>query len=477
MPSLGKKRMLGVGTREKLWCVCEKERERARERETLKGNLEIPSAYAVRLARDPFPSTPSFLLSPFSFSFAPSVTSFCFFCHSAYTRVSLFYSDQQPPVSPHRTRETKLARTLTSFDGVWAVEALKGFPSEDAARQLLERVAASVSAVMKQKRWKLVKLEEMYPDQQNLLGLNTNGGERIQLRLRHANDRASFFSFDTVKSTMVHELAHNIRGPHDDLFYKAQADLWRLMESTGHGRDAAAPNATKEVGVWVSGGAGSWAGPTDGGHRMGGCAPAKKFRTAESERDERVAAALRRFANAARSGPPQRLGGGEEAGVLSASDLQARVANAAAMRAARALQDASVCGSGGEGGGATESSEVVASASGGAGASTVANASSGVSAGEGAGMGASSGVGAQFGARADIDRAAGGSRAPPPSDSIIVINDDDDGDGDGDIIYIGGDNGGPSIPRHRACTACTYAGAPVVMDDILLCEVCLTPHF
>ena len=45
------------------------------------------------------------------------------------------------------------------------------------------------------------------------------------MRLRRPRDEASFYDYDFVLGTMLHELAHNIRGPHDAAFYKLLDEL------------------------------------------------------------------------------------------------------------------------------------------------------------------------------------------------------------------------------------------------------------
>jgi hypothetical protein len=55
-------------------------------------------------------------------------------------------------------------------------------------------------------------------------GLNVNGGQgktseiRIRLRPHHSPD--SFYPYEDALGTMLHEIVHNVRGPHDAEFYK-----------------------------------------------------------------------------------------------------------------------------------------------------------------------------------------------------------------------------------------------------------------
>lgn len=51
------------------------------------------------------------------------------------------------------------------------------------------------------------------------LGLNVNRGWRICLRLRYAEDRNQFLPLDQVIDTMLHELCHNVHGPHNSHFH------------------------------------------------------------------------------------------------------------------------------------------------------------------------------------------------------------------------------------------------------------------
>ena len=50
-----------------------------------------------------------------------------------------------------------------------------------------------------------------------ILGLNTNKGQRIQLRLR-TDDLRGFRKYQTVKDVLCHELTHNVWSDHDNNF-------------------------------------------------------------------------------------------------------------------------------------------------------------------------------------------------------------------------------------------------------------------
>ena len=55
-------------------------------------------------------------------------------------------------------------------------------------------------------------------DEVCVLGLNTNKGQKIELRLR-TDDLQGFRKIQSIKKTLYHELAHNEHGPHDQVFY------------------------------------------------------------------------------------------------------------------------------------------------------------------------------------------------------------------------------------------------------------------
>lgn len=64
-----------------------------------------------------------------------------------------------------------------------------------------------------------------------LQGLNSGGDgqgntQRILIRLRHASDETRFLDFNSVLGTMLHEMVHNIHGPHHAAFYKLLDELW-----------------------------------------------------------------------------------------------------------------------------------------------------------------------------------------------------------------------------------------------------------
>ena len=70
---------------------------------------------------------------------------------------------------------------------------------------------------------------DWFCSQQNLLGLNIGGGQHVKLRLRSYYSDEEFFPFDEVLDTMLHELCHNVHGPHDAGFYRLWDELRRVI--------------------------------------------------------------------------------------------------------------------------------------------------------------------------------------------------------------------------------------------------------
>lgn len=102
---------------------------------------------------------------------------------------------------------------------------LKDMPKAERALPMLQRVASLVKPIMRKHGWVLPVLSEFFPESTNLLGLNVNGGEKILLRLRPAWASDTFLEEDQVVRVMLHELTHNVHGPHDERFYQFLAGL------------------------------------------------------------------------------------------------------------------------------------------------------------------------------------------------------------------------------------------------------------
>ncbi|GKV19418.1 hypothetical protein SLEP1_g29680 [Rubroshorea leprosula] len=119
---------------------------------------------------------------------------------------------------------------LGDLHKVWEIKALKK-PGEEEAKKFLEQIAKQVQPIMRKHNWRVKLLSEFCPSNPSLLGLNVGGGLQIKLRLRRPNRDWDFFPFDQVLDTMLHELCHNVHGPHNASFYKLWDELRRVFLS------------------------------------------------------------------------------------------------------------------------------------------------------------------------------------------------------------------------------------------------------
>ncbi|TEY78710.1 hypothetical protein BOTCAL_0046g00310 [Botryotinia calthae] len=108
---------------------------------------------------------------------------------------------------------------------------LKGMKREAEALHSLKKVASLVKPIMRARHWRVGTLTEFYPDQQNLLGLYVNRGQKICLRLRYPGDQNQFLPIEEVVDTMLHELCHNEIGPHNQEFHA----LWDQLRKEHEG--------------------------------------------------------------------------------------------------------------------------------------------------------------------------------------------------------------------------------------------------
>lgn len=173
----------------------------------------------------------------------------------------------------------------------------------DEALFMLRKIGSIVKPIMRQRMWRVGTLAEFYPAQQNLLGLNINHGQKINLRLRYPGDANQFLPLEQVVDTMLHELCHNVIGPHNAEFHA----LWDQLRDEHE--------ALLRKGYTGEGFLGR--GQTLGGRRL----PLQ-----EASRLARQAAERRRQLN---KGSGQRLGG---TGILRGQDARQIIADAVERR-------------------------------------------------------------------------------------------------------------------------------------------------
>ena len=164
------------------------------------------------------------------------------------------------------------------------IEAVKRFdgrtgPHRFEAEKLLRSMASEVAPIMVSHAWTVGGLLEMDPrddqimkkKQQEggcLLGYNENAGARIYVKLRQ--DDGSFNDRDALMKTLLHELCHNVVGPHNAVFFALYADvraehLALTRKNTGRTRTLADASTKETVARELASEAGN--GALQGGER------------------------------------------------------------------------------------------------------------------------------------------------------------------------------------------------------------------
>lgn len=144
----------------------------------------------------------------------------------------------------YKRPSTDLPRHKPSSGRIGEYRALAGLPRSQDALNLLVKVGEAVAPLMARHGWHVPFLTEMRPKQHNLLGLNVNRGQKICLRLRPGagpgkriagaprdtpdplpDGLDAFLEFESLVQTMLHELTHIVRGPHDQVFWSTLQSL------------------------------------------------------------------------------------------------------------------------------------------------------------------------------------------------------------------------------------------------------------
>ncbi|KAK8674262.1 hypothetical protein V6N13_112556 [Hibiscus sabdariffa] len=104
-------------------------------------------------------------------------------------------------------------------------------PASEALRRMHMLAAdPGIIAIMNKHRWRVGIMTEMAPvgyvgvSPKCILGFNKNHGEEISLRLR-TDDLKGFRKYESIKKTLLHELAHMVFSEHDSNFYALDKQL------------------------------------------------------------------------------------------------------------------------------------------------------------------------------------------------------------------------------------------------------------
>ena len=122
--------------------------------------------------------------------------------------------------------------TFASFRALPPPPGAEFTPTSAAALRLLHRLACDpgIAAVMTQRRWRVGLMSEMPPEGKVgvsavcVLGYNVNAGQEIALRLR-TDDMRGFRSYERIRETLLHELAHMVYSEHDLRFKALNSEL------------------------------------------------------------------------------------------------------------------------------------------------------------------------------------------------------------------------------------------------------------
>ena len=158
--------------------------------------------------------------------------------------------------------------------------------------------------------------QQFFPAQASLLGINVNRGQTVCVRLRPPEDRGQFYPFESILGTLLHELTHNVVGPHNASFYKLLDEI--TLETEQNMVNGA---IQRDAPTFVNAGKGT---------RLGG-SPMGDARSAARQAAER-----RQRGAVLSQGSGQRLGGQRLKGLTPRE--------AAVMAAERRLRDAVACG-------------------------------------------------------------------------------------------------------------------------------------
>lgn len=136
----------------------------------------------------------------------------------------------KPPKSagaPNPNRPSPVSR-------IGKIASLKKFPDRAQALDLLHDLARMVAPIINDRKYNVGILSEMDPKNPNLLGLNVNHGQKILIRLRQPYNSKTFLPMSDLIGTFLHELCHNVHGPHNAAFYALLDSLKTQYETASY---------------------------------------------------------------------------------------------------------------------------------------------------------------------------------------------------------------------------------------------------
>jgi len=121
-----------------------------------------------------------------------------------------------------------------------AIEPLSYLPNPEKSRRYLERLASDpgIKASMRKHKFSVGLLTEMNPaehttHESKTLGLNRNGGEVIELRLR-TDSYDGYRDYKVIRKTLCHELSHNVHSEHNRNFWDLTKQIEKEVEQNDH---------------------------------------------------------------------------------------------------------------------------------------------------------------------------------------------------------------------------------------------------
>lgn len=113
------------------------------------------------------------------------------------------------------------------------ISSLKRYSDREHALDILHQMVKAVAPLIHEYNFRVGLLCEMYPKNPSLLGLNVNKGQKILIRLRLPYNDRLFYPMSELLGTFLHELTHNVHGPHDGKFYRLLDELKAKFETGG----------------------------------------------------------------------------------------------------------------------------------------------------------------------------------------------------------------------------------------------------